>query len=281
METLKTQMLRDMEIRGFARSTLHNYMRAASAYFRWLDISPHEATTDDIIRYQEYLIRVRKYSWSNFNIHVCAIRFLYNQTLRRETIIRYIPFQKRPKKLPVVLSREEIASLYLSIDKLRDKAIFLLLYSCGMRVSEVASLKISHIDSKRMLIYIEEGKGRKDRYGVMSKKLLHLLRRYYRACHNRISEYLFPGLKPGAFYSTRNIQKIIRGLSGKTGLQKQVTPHVLRHSYATHMLEDGYDVRKIQMLLGHSSLRTTAIYLHVVDGVMSKIESPIDKMDLE
>ena len=204
---------------------------------------------------------------------------MYNVTLKKGWIINHIPFHKKSKYLPDILSKEEIGIMYNKIRNLRDKAMFLILYSCGVRISELLNITIKDISRTRMQIFIKEGKGRKDRYVNMSKKLLVVLEKYWLSQKIKSYKYLFPGKKLEKYISSRIVQKMISDLGKKAGILKRVYPHLLRHSYATHLLESGIDIRRIQLLLGHSSLRTTSKYLHIAKNYLQAAGSPIDEMD--
>lgn len=281
MNNIKQKYLNDMEIRGFAQNTIRGYFSSVEKFIDYHTKSPLDISIDEINDYQLYLKNEKKYSWSSFNINVCAIRFLYKITLKQKELIEHIPFGKRDRALPIVLSKEEVIHTYNSLLDLRKKAIFITLYACGLRVSELVNLKISDIDSKRMLILIKDSKGGKDRYVVLSQKHLLLLRKYYIAEKIKPSLYLFPGKYHDKPMTPRPLQSMFSRIRINSTLNKKITPHTLRHSYATHMLEDGVDIRKIQMLLGHNSLRTTAGYLHIVNNFYSKVTSPIDGMNIK
>jgi len=280
MDKIQQQMLLNMELRGFSKNTISNYSRGVRQFLNYFYRFLLEIRIDNINQYQYHLRNTIGYSWSSFNIHVCAIRFLYNVTLRQKTLIEYIPFHKRSKKLPLVLSKEEVSSIIKATGNIRHKTMIVTMYACGLRVSELVNLKISNIDSKRMLIHIESAKGDKDRYVVLSQNHLDLLRKYYLSQSIRPLSWLFYSRNPEHPLTVRPVQSMVKKFAQKAGITKNITPHTFRHCYATHLLEEGIDIRKIQMLLGHSSLRTTARYLHVVSGALAAVKSPVENMDI-
>jgi len=208
------------------------------------------------------------------NIFVAAAQFLYTVTLEMPWGANRFVRMKVPETLPVVLSREEIERLFRHVGFLTHRAVLMLCYGSGLRISEAVSLKAGHIDSERMLIRVEKGKGAKDRYTVLSTNMLHLLRRYWK--ERRPADYLFPGVIAGTHVSAGAVQQVCREACRLAGIEKRVTPHTLRHSFATHLLENGTDTRAIQVLLGHSRIDTTARYTAVTPGLLSTIASPLD-----
>lgn len=212
--------------------------------------------------------------WCDFNQAVCALRFLYTHTIRVPWPVTMVPFGKRPKRLPTVLSRQEVDDLLRCTDNLKHRTFLSTLYACGMRLSEAAHLQIPHIDSARMQIRITRGKGAKERCVPLSPRLLEELRTYWRAY--RPSDFLFPGKSPDKPYANTSIQKAIKQSAAKAGIIKNVHPHVLRHSYATGLLEAGVDLLTISRLLGHASFTTTMVYLHCRREHLNSIPSPLD-----
>jgi len=224
--------------------------------------------------YQVYLAEQRQLSAPSINTFVSAVQFLYTVTLEMPWGKNRFVRMKVPEKLPVVLSREEVERLFHYVGFLAHRAVLMLCYGSGLRISEAVSLKPGHIDSARMLIRVEQGKGAKDRYTVLSAHMLNLLRRYWKA--RRPVDYLFPGVAAGTHISAGAIQEVCRDACRMAGIEKRVTPHTLRHSFATHLLENGTDTRAIQVLLGHSRIDTTARYTAVTPGLLSTIASPLD-----
>jgi site-specific recombinase XerD len=231
-------------------------------------------TPEHIRGYQVFLVAEKRTSFEVLNQTVCALRFLYRVTLRREVVVDRIPYARRNKKLPVVLSREEVARLLAAISNVKHRAIVSTIYATGARLAETQRLEVSDIDSKRMVLRIAHGKGRKHRYVSLSQRLLELLREYYRSV--RPCRWLFPGANLEQPLSLESIQKIVRNAATEAGLKKRVTPHTLRHSYATHLLEASVDLRTIQVLLGHTNLKTTTIYTHVSPERVQTTQSPFD-----
>jgi len=205
-----------------------------------------------------------------------AIKFYYEQILKKGKVLYDLPRPKKEKKLPNILSQSEVLSILDSVDNIKHKSILFLTYSAGLRVGEVVRLKIDDIDSDRMLIHIRQGKGRKDRYTILSEVALDILREY--AYIAKPKDWLFPGGKDNDFLTERSVQKIFATACKKANIKKNVSVHSLRHSFATHLLESGTDLRYIQELLGHSSSKTTEIYTHVTQANLSKIRSPLDRL---
>jgi site-specific recombinase XerD len=210
------------------------------------------------------------------NNAVAALRFFFTITLDRSEMARHLTFVREPRKIPVVLSLEEVARLLEAAPGPKYKAALSAAYGAGLRVCEVVSLKVSDVDSKRMLLRIEQGKGRKDRYAMLSPKLLELLRDWYRIA--RPAVWLFPGRDPMLPMTTRQFTRVVHAAANMAEIQKRVTPHTLRHSFATHLLEEKTDVRLIQVLLGHAKLDTTQLYTHVATNVIRAVMSPLDRL---
>ena len=268
------RMAEDMKLRNLARKTIDSYTYHVGRFAEFLGRSLEAATPEDIRSFQLHLIEVRKLGWSSFNQAVCGLRFLYRFTLPRPWPVTMIPFGKRPKKLPTVLGSTEVDQLLQSVPCLKHRTLLLTLYAAGLRLSEAASLTIPDIDSQRMLLRVACGKGQKERLVPMSPRLLTALREYWKQV--RPPQYLFPGAKLDVRISSTTIQKSCQAAVVKAGIRKRVTPHTLRHSYATGLLEAGVDVLTIGQLLGHTSFMTTMIYLHVRRPHLDSTPSPID-----
>jgi site-specific recombinase XerD len=281
MGIIKERMKKDMEIRGLSENTQEAYLSCVEQFVKYFMTSPDQLTLENIHTYQVFLIRDRKVAGNTFNQHVSALKFLYGVTLKQKLNITLIPFHKRSIKLPVILSREEVVQLYKAVSYLKHKAMILTLYSTGIRVSELLNLKVVDIDSKRMQIRIEQGKGRKDRYVRLSEKLLEELRLYWCSEKRKPKTWLFPGYRGIAPLCRSSVESMVKKAKENAGIQKHVTPHVMRHSCATHMLESGEDLRKIQLMLGHRSLRTTAKYLHVASNYIATTNNTLDTLDLD
>jgi integrase/recombinase XerD len=271
---LRQKMTEDLQIRNYSPHTIEAYVRSVANFAKHFGKSPDLLTPENVRDYQLFLIQQRKVSWGTVVQIVCALRFFYQQTLGRKWMIDFIPYPKLPKKLPLVLSQEEVFALLQATTNLRHHTILATIYATGLRVSEAANLLISDINSGRQLIAVRQGKGRKDRFVMLSPKLLELLRRYWRAY--KPASYLFLGDIPGRPISREGIHYICQKAASAAHITKPVSPHSLRHSFATHLLEAGTDLRTIQLLLGHNSLRTTAIYLHVSNLALRSTTSPLD-----
>jgi len=261
MTPLRQRMVDDMRIRNLSPHTITCYVRAVAQFARHFGKSPDVLGVEHVREYQLFLVKEKKVSWGTVNIAVCALKFFYGCTLRREWKDDGIPFPKKEKKLPVVLSTKEIAQFFAVIGNLKHWTIFTLMYATGLRISEALNLLPGDIDSMRMVIRVRQGKGKKDRYVPLSAGLLDSLRAYWKTY--RPETWMFPGMISGQPLNRSSVERLCPPLRKKAGIKKPVTPHTMRHSFATHLLEAGTDLRTIQILLGHRSLNTTAIYLHV------------------
>ena len=261
MTQLRRRMLDDMRIRNLSPHTMDCYIRCVAQFARYFGKSPDALEIEHVREYQLFLLEKKKASWGTFNQTVCALNFFYKVTLKRDWSHNPIPFPKKEKKLPVILSVGEIAAFFAVIDNLKHWTIFTLMYATGLRISETLNLLPSDIDSKRMVIRVRQGKGKKDRYVPLYPSLLGSLRKYWLAY--RPQTWLFAGMLPGQPLNRNSVERLCPGLREKAGIKKPVTPHTMRHCFATHLLEAGTDLRTIQLLLGHRSLNTTAVYLHV------------------
>ena len=261
MTPLRTRMLDDMRLRNFSPHTIDCYSRCVAQFAQYFEKSPHLLGIEHVRQYQLFLLEKKNASWSTFNQTVCALNFFYKVTLRKEWDHSPIPFPKKEKKLPVVLSLEEIAAFFAVIENLKHWTIFTLMYATGLRISETLNLVPSDIDSKRMVILVRQGKGKKDRYATLYPSLLGSLRDYWKAY--RPETWLFPGQTPDEPLNRSSVERLCAPFRKKAGIKKRVTPHTMRHCFATHLLEAGTDLRTIQLLLGHRSLNSTAVYLHV------------------
>lgn len=278
MGELREKMQQDMAIRGLTPRTQQTYLERMTSFVRFHGKSPDLLGLEEIHRYQVYLAQQKKVSWGFFNQSVCAIRFFYTKTLQKEWDIKHIPYQKQGRKLPTVLSKEEVRAVLQVIGNLKHRALVQTLYGAGLRLQEALCLSYTDIDSQRMLLRVRQGKGKKDRYVMLSPTLLHTLRAYWKSCSVKPTTYLFPGRDPSQRLTPRTVQRVLQQTRKKAHIRKPVTPHVLRHSFATHLLEDGHDVRKIQLLLGHKSLRTTCTYTHVARNFLQQTTSPLDTL---
>ena len=270
--TLRKRMTEDMRIRNLSPNTIITYVDQVERFARHFGRSPTKLGVKEIRRYQIYLVQKRKVAWSTFNLAVCSLRFFYLITLKRNWNIENIPHAKMPKRLPIVLNREEVRKFLGAIKNEKHRLIVMTMYGAGLRVSETVSLKIEDIDSKHMLLRIRQGKGQKDRLVPLPQVLLTGLRTYYK--HYRPKIWLFPGRAPGQHLHRMAVTKIIARYRSVIG--KRIAPHTFRHCFATHMLESGADLRTIQLLLGHVSISTTTIYMHVSRKRLAEVKSPLD-----
>ena len=276
MGRLHDRMDRELRIRGYAENTRKCYLEKMKCFVRFFMRPPDELTVEDVNQYQLYLTKDKRVSWSTFNVHVCAIRFFYREVLRVDWNVEHIPYQRSGRKLPVVLSCEEVRALLDVTTNLKHRAILMTLYSGGLRIGEVVHLKPADIDSGRMMIRVEQGKGRKDRYVMLSQKLLLTLRAYWREYQPAL--WLFPGADPLRPLTRGSVGRLFARAKERAGIQKRVSPHSLRHGFATHLLERGVNILVIQRLLGHRSLRSTEIYTHVAENYVSDTKSPLDDL---
>jgi integrase/recombinase XerD len=268
------RMADDMKLRNFAQSTIDAYTYHVHRFCQYFGKQAEHLGPEQIREYQLYLVNEKKASWSSFNQAVCGLRFLYQVTLGRPWAVKHIPFGKRPKKVPAVLGDEEVRRLLACVLNLKHRTVLLTCYAAGLRLSEATHLRIANIDGERMQIHIANGKGRKERLVPFSPRLLLELREYWKQA--RPSNYLFPGKTPDTPLSSATIQKACKQAVLQAKILKAVTPHTLRHSYATGLLEAGVDLLTIGRLLGHRSFTTTLIYLHVRRPHLDRAPSPID-----
>jgi integrase/recombinase XerD len=281
VSALRQRMLEDMAMRGLRSDTQRDYVRVVRSFAAFLGRSPDMATAEDIRRFQVHQ-RESGVQPPTINCSVSALRFLFTVTLDRPDLSRRLVLARYPRKLPAVLSVEEVGRLLEAAPGIKYKAILGTAYGAGLRVSEVASLKVDDIDSKRMLIRVEQGKGRKDRNAMLSPQLLTLLRLWWKEGKRRSvmlpHGWLFPGRSCTDPISTRQINRAIHEAAEAAGIRKRVSPHTLRHSFATHLLEQDVDIRVIQVLLGHSKLDTTALYARVATKTIRSVTGPLERL---
>ncbi len=273
MSPLRRRMIEDMTIRKFAPKTQHDYVQRVKNFAAFLGRSPDTASFEDVRRYHLDLA-TRGAGVPTLNQSVATLRFLFRVTLKRHDILEHTHFIHEPRKLPVVLSPDEVARLLDAAPGLKYKAALSVAYGAGLRASEVISLKIGDIDSERMVIRVEQGKGRKDRYVMLSPHLLALLRAWWKAA--RPQGWLFPGRDRVQPMTTRQLNRACHAAAQMAEIDKRVSLHTLRHSFATHLLEQNIDVRVIQVLLGHAKLDTTALYTRVATKTISEVMSPLE-----
>jgi integrase/recombinase XerD len=275
MTPLRQRMSEDMQVRNLAPHTQRSYLQQVSQFARHFGKSPELLGPDDIRAYQLHLTRDKRLAASSILVAVAAIRFLYKVTLKRDwNIDDAIPACRKPQKLPVVMSQEEVNRFLLAVENPKHRVILTVCYAAGLRVSEAVRLTPEAIDSQRMVIRVAAGKGSKDRYVMLSPKLLDILRAYWRK--TRPQHWLFPGDLPGQPITTSAVEVVCRQVREQAAISKPVTPHSLRHAFAVHLLESGADVRTIQLLLGHRSLSTTARYLRLATSKVCATASPLD-----
>ena len=273
MNPLRQRFIDDMRLRNLSPRTIEAYVHRAAKFAKHFGRSPEQLGPEHIRDYQLHLI-AQHASWSQFNQTVCALRFLYTTTLQRPHLVEHLPFAKRPRVLPTVLGREEVARLLAGALPGRDRTLLETTYSCGLRLRELLALQVTDIDSARMVLHVRHGKGKKDRQVPLSPRLLDVLRDYWRT--HRPATWLFPGLKPGTALTDGTVQRLCRRAATRAGLTKRIHPHSLRHSFATHLLEAGVDLLSVQALLGHSHFHTTATYLHVSQRRLQSLPQLLD-----
>ena len=276
MTPLRQRMIEELKRRNYSARTVNTYVGAIARFARHFKKSPELLGANEIRAWQ-LLLHDRGLSFSTYNCHSCALRFLYGVVLGLPDMTTLIPFARRERKLPTLLSQDEIRALLKSITNGRDRVVVTVAYACGLRVSELAALRVKDIDGARKLLHVHAGKGRKDRLIPLPDSLLALLRNYWRVY--RPDEWLFAGETKGTHVDVRTIQRAVKDAAAAAGIHKHVTPHVLRHCFATHMLEAGIDLRIVQSLLGHNSVVTTCRYHHMARTVVTATRSPLDILD--
>jgi site-specific recombinase XerD len=281
VSALRARMIEDMMVRGFTEETRNDYVRRVRAFAAFIRRSPDTATAEDLRRFQLHQ-RQSGMQPPSINNSVSALRFFFTTTLDRPDLARRLTVVREPLRLPTVLSVEEVTLLLQSAPGAKYKAVLGTAYGAGLRVSEVVALKVGDIDSERMLLRVEQGKGRKDRHAMLSPQLLELLRDWWVEGRRRgvllPRGWLFPGRNPIEPLSTRQINRAIHAAAEAAGIKKRVSMHTLRHSFATHLLEQDTDIRVIQVLLGHAKLDTTALYTRVATTTIRSVTSPLDRL---
>ena len=275
MTILRQRMIDDMQVRNLSPHTQASYVLQVSQFARYFGRSPDKLGPEDIRAYQIYLTNERKLTPGSIHVAAAGLHFFYRVTLKKDWTFREVlPLPKKPQKLPLVLSPEEVLHFLDCVEGIKHRVILTTCYAAGLRISEAVRLKPTDIDSRRMVIRVVQGKGQKDRYVMLSAKLLKILRAYWKAMHPK--DWLFPGGHPGQPISKDAVEEACRKAHRASGLAKPVTPHSLRHAFAVHLLESGTDVRTIQLLLGHRSLATTARYLRIATNKVCSTSSPLD-----
>jgi len=276
MTPLRQRFIEDMQLRGLASTTQRSYLHYAVEFAKFYNTSPERLDLEAVRQYQLYLIHEKKLSPESINTFVSAVQFLYLVTLEMPWDKECFPRQRCPSKLPVVLSQEEVLQFFDHVGCLKNRAALMLCYGAGLRISEAVAVRVSDIDSKRGLIRVVQGKGKKDRYAMLSERLLAVLRSYWRAA--RPKDYLFPTWREGHHMTSSALAVACRNACLNSGIPKRITAHTLRHSFATHLLENGTDTRVIQVLLGHSRIETTARYTAVTPNALAQTVSPLDRL---
>jgi integrase/recombinase XerD len=276
MTPLRRRMIEDMELKNLAPRTIAVYTGRVAAFARHFGRSPDALGREEVRSYLLHLVQEEHASWCVYNQTVAALRFLYEVTLERHGIMVRIACPKQPKRLPSVLSLEETARFFSAILSIKHRAILMTAYAAGLRISEVVGLRVDDIDSQRMVLRVRQGKGRKDRYVMLSTHLLALLRAYWKAA--RPQGWLFPGRDRVTPLSTRQLNRACHFAAQTAGIGKRVSLHTLRHSFATHLLEQKVDIRVIQVLLGHKKLDTTALYSQVATRTIREVKSPLEQL---
>lgn len=275
MTSLRQRMTEDMQVRNLSLNTQSCYVQQVSLFARYFDKPPEQLGPEEIRAYQVYLTNEKKLATGSVLIAVAALRFLYKVSLKRDwTFADVIPAPKKPERLPVILSPEQVLQFLGCVGSPRHRAILTTCYAAGLRITEAIHLKATDIDSQRMVIRVDQGKGHKDRYVMLSPKLLEVLRSYWRAV--RPQGWLFEGDIPGQPINRSSVELACQKARPLSGIRKPITPHSLRHAFAVHLLEAGTDVRTIQLLLGHRSLATTARYLRIATSKVCSASSPLD-----
>ena len=281
MTHLRKMMLEELQRRNYAQNTIRHYIRAVEDFARRFRCSPDRLGLRHIREYQAELFQKRKLSANSVGQHLAALRFFYIKTLRRAWSIAETPYPKKTRRLPTILSREEVAQLLHAARTPGERILLMTLYATGARNSELTHLKVSDIDSQRMVVHIRGGKGRKDRDVILSAKLLTALRAHWRCYHRRSSTWLFPSnYRKDRPIDTKTVWYACQKSAQRAGIQKDVHPHTLRHCFATHLYEAGTDLRTIQVLLGHEHLKDTLLYVHLAIQRLSATASPLDSLTL-
>jgi integrase/recombinase XerD len=274
---LRQRMIEDMTARHFAEKAQTDYIRYVKSFAAFLGRSPDTASAEDLRLFQQHMTKTHV-SPGVINATVVALRFFFKVTLERDDLVRRLTLVSEPRRVPIVLSPEEVARLLTAAPGVKYRAALGVAYGAGLRVSEVVALKVTDIDRERMLLRVEQGKGQKDRFVMLSPQLLELLRDWRQVAQPR--GWLFPGLDPVNPMSARQLCRAVSVAARAAGIAKRVSPHTLRHSFATHLLEQNVDIRVIQVLLGHAKLETTALYTRVAVNTIRDVTSPLERLSL-
>jgi site-specific recombinase XerD len=279
MDTLREKMLAELQLRGITARTQTAYLREIAKLEKYFKKSPEELGEEEVKEYFVHMLEDRGLSSGTYKYYAAGIKFLYRTTLNRGEVVEKIKYPKAKIKLPVVLDLSEVRTMLSVMENLKHRAVLTITYSAGLRVSETAHLKVTDIDSKRMMVRVRQGKGGKDRYTILSKTTLECLREYWRAY--RPKDWLFEGQKEGSHICYPSIRNIFVEAKERAGITKPVGPHSLRHAFATHLIEAGTSLHHVQLLLGHKSPKTTTVYLHVSKMNLAQVCSPLDSIPEE
>jgi len=279
MNTLREKMLAELQLRGITPRTQTAYLREIAKLENYFNKSPEELGEEEVKKYLVHMLEERGLSSGTYKYYAAGIKFLYRTTLNRGEVVEKIKYPKAKIKLPVVLDLSEVRTMLSVMENLKHRAVLTITYSAGLRVSETAHLKVTDIDSKRMMVRVRQGKGGKDRYTILSKTTLECLREYWRAY--RPKDWLFEGQKEGSPICYTSIRNIFVEAKERAGITKPVGPHSLRHAFATHLIEAGTSLHHVQLLLGHKSPKTTTVYLHVSKMNLAQVCSPLDSIPEE
>lgn len=279
MNTLREKMLAELQLRGITPRTQTAYLREIAKLENYFNRPPEELGEEEVKEYLVHMLEDRGLSSGTYKYYAAGIKFLYRTTLNRGEVVEKIKYPKAKIKLPVVLDLSEVRTMLSVMENLKHRAVLTITYSAGLRVSETAHLKVTDIDSKRMMVRVRQGKGGKDRYTILSKTSLECLREYWRAY--RPKDWLFEGQKEGSHICYTTIRNIFVEAKERAGITKPVGPHSLRHAFATHLIEAGTSLHHVQLLLGHKSPKTTTVYLHVSKMNLAQVCSPLDSIPEE
>ncbi len=276
MSKLREQMLADLQLRGITEQTQRDYLREVGNFASYFGKSPEELGESEVKEYLLHVMKEKKVSNGTLRQYVAALKFLYKHTLKREGVMEHINYPKHKRTLPVVLDISEVEAIFRATRNIKHKAILMIIYSSGLRISEASNLKVTDIDSVRMMVRIRQGKGGKDRYSILSHTALDCLRQYWKKY--RPKDWLFESMNKKNRISTSSIYQLFLNAKKRAGITKPASVHTLRHSFATHLLEAGTNLHHIQLLLGHKSPKTTTVYLHVSQLNLAHVISPLDRI---
>ncbi len=281
IKRLVDQLVEDLQRRNYSPRTQEAYGCCVATFLKhYKTLKANQLSLDTVRKYQLYLTNKKAVSPSYFNQTMSSLKFFYSVTLEQEWDVKRVPCKRKEKQLPVVLDKEEVLDLIKTTTNLKHQAILTTIYACGLRLNELRHLEIKDIDGKRMMVHVRKGKGNRDRYVMLSKRLHNVLRKYWAKTVPHPQRWLFPGQNPEQPVSETTVRKIFMKAKSRAGISKRATVHTLRHSFATHLLEDGTNLVVIQRLLGHTSLRSTLVYVHVARNMITSAVSPLDTLIL-